>query len=198
MSNKFLGCLDLRAVHSCLCRIIASFQPILQRHDMKGGVCLHKTVVGAFHDHGSAEQVVQALKERGVPEKDISLVARHDGKTQSGHPDGDGMHNLSSGLTWGGTVGGVAGLLAGVGALAIPGVGPIVAAGPLAATLTGAVTGGLVGGLMDYGIPKAESQRYEERLKQGDVLLMVRSDPQEVDKAQKLFQEHGASDIYVH
>lgn len=159
---------------------------------------MHKTVVAAFRNHHDAEEVVTELKKRGIPEKDISLVARHNGKTEAGHPDQGGMHNLSSGLTWGGTVGGVAGLLAGVGALAIPGIGPIVAAGPLAATLTGVATGGIVGGLMDYGIPKGESERYQERLKEGDILLMVRADADEVDKAEKMFREHDATDIYVH
>ncbi|MDA8193000.1 MAG: hypothetical protein M0Z53_03240 [Thermaerobacter sp.] len=159
---------------------------------------MQKTVVGAFRDQASADQVVRELKHRGVAEKNISVVARHHGKTESGHPGEDGTHNLSSGLTWGGTAGGVAGLLAGVGALAIPGIGPIVAAGPLAATLTGAVAGGIVGGLMDFGIPKAESQRYEERLKAGDVILVVRADADEVSKAENLFRQQGATDIYVH
>ncbi len=160
---------------------------------------MEKTVVGAFQDHHSAETVVDELKHRGVPEKDISLVARDHGKTKEGHPGSHGgMHDLSSGIGWGGTIGGVTGLLAGVGALAIPGIGPIVAAGPLAATLTGAAAGGIAGGLMDYGIPRQESHQYEERLKEGDVLLMVRSDANEVDKAKRLFEHHGASDIHVH
>lgn len=158
---------------------------------------MEKTVVGAFKNHHDAEETVDVLKKRGVPEKDISLVARHDGKVREGHP-GDGMHNLGNGIGWGGTLGGVTGLLAGVGALAIPGVGPIIAAGPLAATLTGAVAGGVAGALVDYGIPSNESHGYEKRLKEGDVLLMVRADAPEVDKAQRLFEDHGASDIHVH
>lgn len=157
---------------------------------------MQKTVIGSFSDHHAAEEVVRELKQRGVPEKDISLVTRDHGETKTGHPDHQ-MHNLSSGIGWGGTIGGVAGLLAGIGALAIPGVGPIVAAGPLAATLTGAVTGGIAGGLMDYGIPRRESEGYEERIKRGDMLLMVRADAPEVEKARALFQEHGASDIHV-
>ncbi|HBQ96782.1 MAG: DUF1269 domain-containing protein [Firmicutes bacterium] len=158
---------------------------------------MEKTVVGVFKNHHDAEKTVQILKKRGVPEKDISMVARHDGTTQGGHP-GTGMHDLSSGIGWGSTVGGVSGLLAGVGALAIPGIGPIIAAGPLAATLTGAVAGGVAGGLMDYGIPKNESHEYEERLKEGDVLMMVRADEPEVDKAKTLFEQNGGSDIHVH
>ncbi len=158
---------------------------------------MEKTVIGVFQHHRDAEKTVDELKRRGVPEKDISLVARDDGKMKGGHP-GDGMHDLSSGIGWGSTIGGVTGLLAGVGALAIPGIGPIIAAGPLAATLTGAVAGGVAGGLMDYGIPKNESHEYEQRLKEGKILLMVRSDVPEVDKAKRLFEENGASDIHVH
>lgn len=157
----------------------------------------HKTVVAAFRHHHDAEATVKELKKRGVPEKDISLIARHNGHTESGHPDGDGIHNLSSGIGWGGTLGGAAGLLASVGALVIPGIGPIVAAGPLAATLTGAVAGGVVGGLMDYGIPQKESHTYESRLNAGDMVLLVRSDGDEVDKAEHLFKQHNATDIYV-
>ncbi|AEJ39869.1 hypothetical protein TPY_1688 [Sulfobacillus acidophilus TPY] len=158
---------------------------------------MSKTVVGTFRDHESAERAVHALEKRGVPEKDISVVAREHGHVESGHPEGH-MHNLSSGIGWGSATGGAIGLLASAGLLAIPGVGPILAAGPLAATLTGAAAGGLVGGLMDYGIPSEESKKLEERVKEGDVLVMVRSDNPEVDKAKDLFHEHGAVDIYVH
>lgn len=68
---------------------------------------MEKTVVGAFQDHHSAETVVDELKQRGVPEKDISMVARDHGKTKEGHPGSQGgMHDLSSGIGWGGTIGG--------------------------------------------------------------------------------------------
>ncbi|MCL5116529.1 MAG: DUF1269 domain-containing protein [Firmicutes bacterium] len=159
---------------------------------------MSKTVVGAFPDHHTADQVVHELEHRGVSDKKISVVARHDGHTEKGHPTGHGTHDLSSGLGWGAAAGGTVGLLASAGALAIPGIGPILAMGPLAATLTGAAAGGLVGGLMDYGIPRAESEHLEQRVKEGNVLVMVQTDSQEVDKAKQLFKDHGAHDIYVH
>ncbi|MCY0898256.1 MAG: DUF1269 domain-containing protein [Firmicutes bacterium] len=159
---------------------------------------MSKTVVGAFHDHQTADTVVHELEQRGVSDKKISVVARHDGHTEHGHPTGHGTHDLSSGIGWGAAAGGAVGLLASAGALAIPGVGPILAMGPLAATLTGAATGGLVGALMDYGIPKQESERLEESVKEGDVLVMVQTDDNEIDRAKKLFQDHHARDIYVH
>lgn len=159
---------------------------------------MSKTVVGSFHDHQSADHVVQELEHRGVSDQEISVVARNDGHTESGHPQGHGTHDLSRGIGWGAAAGGTVGLLATAGALAIPGIGPILAMGPLAATLTGAAAGGLVGGLMDYGIPRGESERLEQSVKKGNVLVMVHTDDREVDKAKNLFQQEGAHDIYVH
>jgi uncharacterized membrane protein len=159
---------------------------------------MSKTVVGAFDDHATADRVVQELQHRGVRDSEISVVSKHDGHTEKGHPTGHGTNDLSRGIGWGAAGGGAVGLLASAGALAIPGIGPILAMGPLAATLTGAATGGLVGGLMDYGIPRKESEHLEQSVKRGAVLVSVRADTGEVDKAKQLFEEHGAHDIYVH
>lgn len=159
---------------------------------------MSKMVIGAFDDHHSADTVVKELERNGVPNKEISVVAKNDGKTEQGHPSGHGTHDLSSGIGWGAAGGGAVGLLASAGALAIPGIGPILAMGPLAATLTGAAAGGLVGGLMDYGIPKKESEHLEQRVQHGAVLVSVKTDEREIDKAKRLFQDHGAQDIYVH
>lgn len=159
---------------------------------------MSKTVVGSFADHRAADTVVHDLEHNGVSDKKISVIARHDGKTEKGHPTGHGTHDLSSGIGWGAAAGGTVGLLASAGALAIPGVGPILAMGPLAATLTGAAAGGLVGGLMDYGIPKGESEHLEEDVKRGNMLVMVQTDDHEVDKAKQLFNDHGAHEVYVH
>ncbi|NMP21845.1 hypothetical protein [Sulfobacillus harzensis] len=157
-----------------------------------------KTVVGSFSDQHAADTVVHELEHNGVDDKKISVIARHDGHTEKGHPTGHGTHDLSSGIGWGAATGGAVGLLASAGALAIPGVGPILAMGPLAATLSGAAAGGLVGGLMDYGIPKGESEHLEQDVKHGNVLVMVQTDEPEVEKAQRLFKDHGAHDVYVH
>ena len=159
---------------------------------------MSKTLVGAFEHQHDADQVVRDLEHEGVADKQISVLAKHDGKTEKGHPTGHGTHDLSSGIGWGAAGGGAVGLLASAGALAIPGVGPILAMGPLAATLTGAAAGGLVGGLMDYGIPKRESEHLEQSLKHGDVLVSVKADDEEVDKAKHVFEKHGARDVYVH
>src|SRR5207244_9199931 len=106
----------------------------------------------------------------------------------------------TAGAATGGGAGGVVGLLAGVGALAIPGVGPFIAAGPIMAALSGAAvgaaTGGVVGGLIGLGIPEIEAKRYEEKLKKGNYLIAVHTDENEdVDRAKHIFKTGGAQDI---
>lgn len=162
------------------------------------------TVVGVFSNRQDAEKAVKALRDQGF-EKEISIAAKDDrqgqgrGRGQSdmeaGNEAGMGMGNVSDGTAWGGALGGVTGLLAGVGALAIPGIGPIVAAGPLAAALTGAVAGGVAGGLLDMGIPEQEGKGYEEDIKQGRVLAIVEADGTRADTAEDLFREMGADRV---
>ncbi|MBI2875195.1 MAG: hypothetical protein HYY09_08900, partial [Firmicutes bacterium] len=101
--------------------------------------------------------------------------------------------------TWTGTaVGGLAGLLAGAGTLAIPGLGPILAIGPLAGILTGAVTGGIGGALVDFGIPETRGKELEKRVKEGKILALVRTEQDKVDKAESIFKDRGAKDVEVH
>ena len=118
-----------------------------------------------------AEQIVEDLQSAGFDVSEISvLMPDTAGKHDFGHvkatkaPEG-----ATTGATAGGVTGGVLGLLAGIGALAIPGVGPFIAAGPIMAALSGAAlgatTGGLVGGLIGLGIPEIEAKRYEQKLR---------------------------------
>jgi hypothetical protein len=91
-------------------------------------------------------------------------------------------------------------LLAGIGALAIPGLGPFIAAGPIMAALSGAAvgaaTGGVVGGLIGLGIPEIEAKRYDEKLRKGNYLIAVHTDESEdVDRAKDIFKTGGAEDI---
>ncbi|HEY3315451.1 MAG TPA: hypothetical protein VGL40_09295 [Bacillota bacterium] len=111
---------------------------------------------------------------------------------------GYGGEDVSEGVTTGGVIGGVAGLLAGAGALAIPGIGPLLAAGPIAGALTGAVTGGVAGGLVDYGIPEESSHKYEQQVKEGNILAMVKADEQKVNEAALIFRQNGATDVETH
>jgi hypothetical protein len=104
------------------------------------------------------------------------------------------------GAATGGAAGDVIGLLAGIGALAIPGVGPFIAAGPIMAALSGAAvgaaTGGVVGGLIGLGIPEIEAKRYEEMLKKGNYLIAVHiNENEDVDRAKRVFKTAGAENI---
>ena len=106
----------------------------------------------------------------------------------------------TTGAVSGGAIGGTLGLLAGIGALAIPGLGPFIAAGPIVATLAGAGAGGavgtLVGALVGMGIPEYEAKRYEGRVKDGGILLSVHCDTsEEIDAAKDILKQTGAEDI---
>jgi uncharacterized membrane protein len=149
-----------------------------------------------------AEQIVEDLQSSGFDVSEISvLMPDTGGKHDFGHvkatkaPEG-----ATTGATAGGVTGGVLGLLAGIGALAIPGVGPFIAAGPIMAALSGAAlgatTGGLVGGLIGLGIPEIEAKRYEEKLRNGNFLIAVHAeDSDQVDRAKEIFKSAGAEDI---
>jgi uncharacterized membrane protein len=152
--------------------------------------------------YSQAEQIVENLQSAGFSTSEISvLMPDTEGKHDVGHvkatkaPDG-----ATTGATAGGVTGGVLGLLAGIGALAIPGVGPLIAAGPIMAALSGAAvgatTGGVVGGLIGLGIPEIEAKRYEDKLKAGNYLIAVHArDDDEEDRAEEIFKSAGADDI---
>ena len=137
------------------------------------------------------------MRARGFRDNEISVVARGQ-QGQGGRGDQEAGADVSEGITWGGALGGIAGLLAGVGALAIPGIGPVVAAGPLAATLGGAVTGGVAGGLLDLGIPENRGRFYEEELKKGKMLAVVQTDTGRIDEAAQILRDNGASSVESH
>lgn len=127
------------------------------------------------------------------PDKGGSKEFAHEHNTKA--PEG-----AVTGAGAGGVTGGVLGLLAGIGALAIPGVGPLIAAGPIMATLSGAAVGatlgGVAGGLIGMGIPEFEAKRFEERVKGGNILIAAHSEDRETTKKIKeIFKSAGAEDI---
>lgn len=146
-----------------------------------------QTFTRLHDDHDDAVHIVQSLEQAGVPHADVSLVAnnvdaRHgaDGASGTGMTSGDPAQGAGTGATLGTVLGGGAGLLAGLGMLAIPGVGPIVAAGWLVATLVGAgvgaAAGGLVGSLTGAGVSEADAHTYSEGVRRGGSLVTVRGD----------------------
>ena len=149
-----------------------------------------------------AERIVSALKAEGFSNNDISaLFPDKAGTRDFAHEKGTkAPEGAAAGASAGAVLGGALGWLAGIGALAIPGVGPFVAAGPIAAALSGVAVGGAVGGitgsLIGLGIPEYEAQRYEGKIKEGGILLSVHTDDSEQLKAAKqIFERCGAQDI---
>jgi hypothetical protein len=140
-----------------------------------------KKIVGVFHTEREAINAIEGLKQQGYRAEDISVIAKdkEDLNTVTDSTGSKAPEGIATGATAGGILGGVTGLLVGIGALAIPGVGPILAAGPIAATLTGAAvgagTGGLVGGLIGLGIPEDEANVYNDYVKDGNILVLVDS-----------------------
>lgn len=149
-------------------------------------------IIGVFNSQSNAEKAIKSMRDKGFKDNEISIVSKKG--TKQADSNGD-MSTAATGITTGGVLGGIAGLMASAGALAIPGVGPIIAAGPIAALLTGAVGGGIVGGLVDMGIPEDESRRYEEDVKQGGILVVADADQKMVDEAASIMRDNGAYDV---
>ena len=159
-------------------------------------------VFGIYRNATQAERTVDRLLAAGFRNDDISVLLpdaksskdfAHEKNTKA--PEG-----TTTGVTAGGAIGGTLGLLAGIGALAIPGVGPLIAAGPIMGALAGlgvgGTVGGLIGALVGMGIPEYEAKRYEGHIKEGGVLLSVHCDTSdEITRAKELLKQTGAEDI---
>jgi hypothetical protein len=159
-------------------------------------------VFGIYRDRQHVEAAVDRLIDAGFRSEDISVLLpdnvgtkdfAHEKNTKA--PEG-----VTTGATTGAVVGGTLGLLAGIGALAIPGLGPFIAAGPIMGALAGAggggVVGGLIGALVGMGIPEYEAKRYEGMVKQGHVLLSVHCDNSDwVKRAKDLLEQTGGENI---
>jgi len=161
-----------------------------------------KAVIGVFRNEERAKEAISELKNQGFDEREISLIAQEKKEREEDDERRGNLtmerQNLGEGVMTGGALGGIAGLLAGAGALLIPGIGPIIAAGPLAAFLTGVVGGGLVGGLVDYGIPEERGRYFEERVKRGDILVTVKAEEDEVSQITSVLKRFGGEDVEVH
>jgi hypothetical protein len=159
-------------------------------------------VFGIYATSEAAERAVDSLVQIGFPSTDISVLLPDTSSTKEfAHTkDTKAPEGATTGVTTGGVIGGTLGVLAGIGAIAIPGVGPLIAAGPIMAGLAGmgvgGAVGGLVGALVGMGIPEYEAKRYEGRVKDGGVLLSVHCDSSdEVSRAKKVLEATGAEDV---
>jgi hypothetical protein len=155
------------------------------------------TVVGLFHNQVDAEGAIQRLKQQGFAENQIGVAikdrSRHSLLTEE--TGTDAAEGAAAGAISGGVLGGVIGLLAGAGALALPGLGPILAGGTLASTLAGAgigaAGGGLLGALMAMGMPEEDAQRFDRGFRAGGTLVAVNAGTR-VAEASSCLSEHGA------
>lgn len=162
---------------------------------------MSKSVTGLLPNSTIAETVVTDLRTAGFNQNEVSLLFAENDKNKvfmeqhSKAPEG-----AATGAGTGGVVGGVLGWLIGIGSLAIPGVGPFIAAGPIMAALSGAAigaaTGGVIGSLVGLGIPEIEAKKYENKIKEGYVLIAVHTDnPEQQKKAKEILQRQGAEEI---
>ena len=159
-------------------------------------------VFGIYATPGTAEAAVDHLLANGFTNSAISVLLPDDESTRAfAHEKSTkAPEGTATGVTTGGVIGGTLGLLAGIGVLAIPGVGPLIAAGPIVATLAGlgagGAVGGIVGALVGMGIPEYEAKRYEGAVKGGGTLLSVHCDTSEqIDAAKMSLKDTGARDI---
>jgi hypothetical protein len=159
-------------------------------------------VFGIFRDTVSVGGALHALRAAGFRNTDVSvLMPENAGNKDFVHrKDTKAPEGATTGAASGAVLGGVLGWLVGIGALAIPGLGPFIAAGPIMGMLAGAgaagVAGGVVGSLVGLGIPEYEAKRYEGRVKAGGILLSVHCDSSEwVSRAKKILSETGAEDV---
>jgi hypothetical protein len=159
-------------------------------------------VFGIYKTRGQAEMAVDRILAAGFSNNDISVLLPDSSSTKefAHEKNTKAPEGATTGVATGGAVGGTLGLLAGIGALAIPGVGPLIAAGPIMAALAGVgvggVVGGLIGALVGMGIPEYEAKRYEGRIKDGGILLSVHCDTSdEISRAKDLLKITGGEDI---
>ena len=175
------------------------------------------TVIGVFNNRSQAETAVSQLRGQGISQDSVSIVGRENnlrGGTSTNNNDsgfspadwhkGDGdvagmtggtTQDLSNGTTAGGAIGGLAGVLAGAGLLTIPGIGPLLALGPIVGGLAGATAGGLTGALVDLGITPKRSEHYQSELQRGGIITAVQCDPGKVDSIANVLRSNGAQDV---
>jgi ActD protein len=169
------------------------------------GASVHATgVYGVYSDREDVEKTVSKLKEQSFASGDVSVVFPNPEMTREFAVEKN-TKAPEGALAGGGTgfvIGGVLGWRAGVGTLAIPGIGPLIAAGPIVAALASAGAGGAIGGiagaLIGLGLPELEAKRYEAAIKHGRILLSVHcSDMRDAENARKVLEQYGAKEVFL-
>jgi uncharacterized membrane protein len=154
-----------------------------------------RTVSRLFDSYSQAQRAVEALESAGFSSSEVSLISRY----RDDYTLADDASGTATGATAGAVVGGSTGLLAALGVIAIPGIGPLVAAGVLATTLVGAAGGSLVGGLIgaltDYGISEQDAHVYSEAVRRGSSLVTVKTDEARAAQAEAVLNRHKPVDL---
>ena len=167
-----------------------------------------KTVIGLFDNRAEAQSVVQALLGEGFRRDDISVMSKkiegqdnREGETVA-YVEEDGeeqIKDMAKGAGTGAAIGGLTGLLLSLTAVAIPGIGPVLAAGPLAAVIAGAgigaTAGGLISGLTRLGVPEEDANYYAEGVRRGGTLISVEASDERAEHAVRIMKQHGAVEI---
>ncbi|MBW4643849.1 MAG: histidine kinase [Goleter apudmare HA4340-LM2] len=167
-----------------------------------------KRAIGAFSDRRDAETALTELRDAGFPLNQVSIIAKNDRIAGADRNLGTGNkadEGAKAGAATGGVLGGLGGLLVGLGALTIPGVGPVIAGGAAATALAstaaggaiGAAAGGIAGGLVGLGIPEAQARVYSDRFQRGDYLVMVDGTEAEIRHAQTILQRRGIQEFAI-
>lgn len=163
---------------------------------------MKNSVICIASTYRQADAIIRDLQASGFSSAEISvLVNDPHGRGDFGHEKATkAPEGIATGAAAGGVTGGIVGLLAGIGTLAIPGLGALVAAGPILAALSGvaagAATGGTIGGLIGLGLPEIEAKRYEGKLRSGNYLISAHCETDEAeDRAEAIFKRHAAEDI---
>lgn len=172
---------------------------------------MSSTIFGVFSSQNDAEELVNDLAKQGFSAEKISVIAK-EGIIKDNNPSmlENVANRTAGGLTAGGLVGGLTGLLVGIGALAVPGLGAILIGGPLAAALgvtgatatavsaaaTGAFAGGLLGAFGAIGLPKETVQVYEEKLREGAVIIAVVVESTETENVKTMFSDKHAEQVH--
>lgn len=162
----------------------------------------NKSVLGIYSNRNSVENAISAFRDAGFARTEISILLPENlgSKELSTQKETKAPEGATAGAGSGAVIGGTLGWLVGIGALAIPGLGPFIAAGPIMAALAGVGVGGAVGGfagaLVGLGIPEYEAKRYEGRLQKGGILLSVHCDTsEEIDRAKQIMERTGGEDV---
>jgi uncharacterized membrane protein len=174
---------------------------------MEGGEAHMQTVFGLFESYDQANEAVIALGNAEYTKKDISILGKEEALKREYKTEGaEESSSTARGAGGGAVAGGIIGLLGGLGAFAVPGIGPIVGVGALANVLAstavgagiGAAAGGIIGALMDMGAPEEQARTYEQGVKEGRILIAVKTADQNTLAVEQIMHSYGAHDVHTY